>query len=52
VDMPIVHGVFQMLFEGRNPRHIVTDLMSRLAKGETDGLLATTATTFGSTVRS
>lgn len=52
VDMPIVRGVFQMLFEGRNPRHIVTDLMSRLAKGETDGLLATSAAGFGPTGRS
>jgi glycerol-3-phosphate dehydrogenase (NAD(P)+) len=52
VDMPIVRGVFQMLFEGRNPRHIVTDLMSRLAKGETDGLLPSSTTTFGPTVHS
>ena len=52
VDMPIVRGVFQMLFEGRNPRHIVTDLMSRLAKGETDGLLHTSTASFGPTVRS
>ena len=47
VDMPIVRGVFQMLFEGRNPRHIVTDLMSRLAKGETDGLFSSSTATFG-----
>ena len=47
VDMPIVRGVYQMLFEGRNPRHIVTDLMSRLAKGETDGLFATSTGTIG-----
>ncbi len=47
VDMPIVRGVFQMLFEGRNPRHIVTDLMSRLAKGETDGLFSASTATFG-----
>jgi glycerol-3-phosphate dehydrogenase (NAD(P)+) len=52
VDMPIVRGVFQMLFEGRNPRHIVTDLMSRLAKGETDGLLPSSTSTFGPTVHS
>ncbi|HBP88334.1 MAG TPA: NAD(P)H-dependent glycerol-3-phosphate dehydrogenase [Nitrospirales bacterium] len=47
VDMPIVRGVFQMIFEGRNPRHIVTDLMSRLAKGETDGLFSASTATFG-----
>lgn len=52
VDMPIVRGVFQMLVEGRNPRHIVTDLMSRLAKGETDGLLAAGTAMYGPTVRS
>lgn len=52
VDMPIVRGVFQMLVEGRNPRHIVTDLMSRLAKGETDGLLAVGTAMYGPTVRS
>ncbi len=52
VDMPIVRGVFQMLFEGRNPRHIVTDLMSRLAKGETDGLLAASAVAYGPRVPS
>lgn len=52
VDMPIVRGVFQMLVEGRNPRHIVTDLMSRLAKGETDGLLAAGTAMYDPTVRS
>ncbi len=49
VDMPIVQGVFQVLFEGQNPRHIVSDLMSRTAKGEMDGLLPTSMTTFQST---
>ncbi|MGD9852066.1 MAG: NAD(P)H-dependent glycerol-3-phosphate dehydrogenase [Nitrospirales bacterium] len=39
VDMPIVRGIYRVLFEKQNPRHIVSDLMSRTAKGETDGLL-------------
>jgi glycerol-3-phosphate dehydrogenase (NAD(P)+) len=34
VEMPIVHGVYRVLFEGNNPRHIVSDLMSRTAKSE------------------
>ena len=46
VDMPIVQGVARALFEGQNPRHIVSDLMSRSAKGETDGFLSPTRTTF------
>lgn len=46
VDMPIVQGVFQVLFEGYNPRHIVSDLMSRAAKGETDGFLSTSKIPF------
>ena len=46
VDMPIVQGVAGVLFEGQNPRHIVSDLMSRSAKGETDGFLSPTRTTF------
>ncbi|MGV7229717.1 MAG: NAD(P)H-dependent glycerol-3-phosphate dehydrogenase [Nitrospirales bacterium] len=36
VDMPIVQGVYRVLFEGNNPRHIVSDLMSRTAKSETE----------------
>ncbi len=46
VDMPIVTGVAQVLFEAKNPRHIVSDLMSRSAKGETDGFLSTSQPTF------
>jgi len=38
VDMPIVHGVYRVLFEGNNPRHIVSDLMSRTAKSETESM--------------
>ena len=34
VEMPIVHGVHAMLFEGKPPRQIVADLMSRSAKEE------------------
>jgi glycerol-3-phosphate dehydrogenase (NAD(P)+) len=34
VEMPIVQGVYGVLFEGNNPRHIVSDLMSRTAKSE------------------
>ena len=34
VEMPIVEGVYRVLFEGDNPRHIVSDLMSRTAKSE------------------
>jgi glycerol-3-phosphate dehydrogenase (NAD(P)+) len=36
VDMPIVQGVYRVIFEGNNPRHIVSDLMSRTAKSETE----------------
>jgi len=36
VEMPIVQGVYRVLFEGNNPRHIVSDLMSRTAKSETE----------------
>ena len=36
VEMPIVQGVYGVLFEGNNPRHIVSDLMSRTAKSETE----------------
>lgn len=51
VDMPIVVGIYRALFERHNPRHIVSDLMSRTAKGETDGLLPTSMTTFEPTTR-
>ncbi len=34
VEMPIVQGVHAMLFEGKPPRQIVADLMSRSAKEE------------------
>jgi len=36
VEMPIVQGVYRVLFKGDNPRHIVSDLMSRTAKSETE----------------
>ena len=36
VEMPIVEGIHQVLFEGMNPRQAVTKLMSRAAKGETN----------------
>ncbi len=36
VEMPIVQGVYGVLFEGHNPRHIVSDLMSRTAKSEVE----------------
>jgi len=51
VDMPIVRGIYLVLFEKQNPRHIVSDLMSRTAKGETDGLLPAGITSYESTVR-
>ncbi len=35
VEMPIVQGVHAMLFEGKPPKQIVADLMSRSAKEET-----------------
>jgi len=51
VDMPIVRGIYRVLFDKQNPRHIVSDLMSRTAKGETDGLLPTSMTSFEPTAR-
>ncbi len=36
VEMPIVQGVYRVLFEGNNPRHIVSDLMARTAKSESE----------------
>ncbi len=38
VEMPIAQGVYRVLFEGGNPRHIVSDLMSRTAKSETESM--------------
>ena len=38
VEMPIVQGVYRVLFENNNPRHIVSDLMARTAKSEIDGM--------------
>ncbi len=46
VDMPIVEGVYRVLFEGNNPRHIVSDLMARTAKSETESLLSDGMHTF------
>jgi len=46
VDMPIVQGVFHVVFEGQNPRHIVSDLMSRTAKGETDSMYSSSLASF------
>lgn len=51
VDMPIVRGIYRVLFEKQNPRHIVSDLMSRTAKGETDGLLPPSMPAFEPTAR-
>jgi glycerol-3-phosphate dehydrogenase (NAD(P)+) len=36
VEMPIVQGVYRVLFEGKNPRHIVSDLMARTPKSESE----------------
>ncbi len=36
IEMPIVQGVHGVLFEDHNPRHIVSDLMSRTAKSEVE----------------
>jgi glycerol-3-phosphate dehydrogenase (NAD(P)+) len=38
VEMPITEQMYQVLFEGKDPRQAVTDLMTRDAKGELDGL--------------
>lgn len=51
VDMPIVRGIYRVLFEKQNPRHVVSDLMSRTAKGETDGLLPPNLPAFEPTAR-
>jgi glycerol-3-phosphate dehydrogenase (NAD(P)+) len=36
IDMPITAEVYHVLFEGKNPRRAVTDLMVRLPKDEWD----------------
>jgi glycerol-3-phosphate dehydrogenase (NAD(P)+) len=38
VEMPITEQMYQVLFEGKDPRRAVIDLMTREAKGELDGL--------------
>lgn len=38
VEMPIAEQMYQVLFEGKDPRRAVIDLMTRDAKGELDGL--------------
>ena len=38
VEMPIAEQMYQVLFEGKDPRRAVIDLMTRNAKGELDGL--------------
>ncbi|GJL51999.1 MAG: glycerol-3-phosphate dehydrogenase [NAD(P)+] [Nitrospirales bacterium] len=39
IEMPIVDGVHQVLFEGMDPRQAVANLMNRAAKVETDRAL-------------
>ncbi len=34
IDMPIVEGVYQLLYEGKDPKQTVQDLMTRGLKGE------------------
>ncbi len=41
VDMPIVQGVYAVLFEGKTPLQAVTDLMARSAKVESDLAMVT-----------
>ena len=36
VEMPITEQVYELLYEGKEPRRVVTDLMSRGLKRETD----------------
>lgn len=38
VEMPITQGMYRVLFEGEDPRHAVTMLMSREARGELAGI--------------
>ena len=48
IEMPIVQGVYRVLFEGDNPRHIVSDLMARTAKSETENMESGGMPTFAS----
>ena len=34
IEMPIVQGIHAVLFEGKDPRHAVSELMTRSAKEE------------------
>ena len=38
IEMPIVQGVYGVLFEGKDPGQAVNELMTRAAKGETDSV--------------
>ncbi|MFC7060464.1 NAD(P)H-dependent glycerol-3-phosphate dehydrogenase [Halobacillus seohaensis] len=38
VDMPITSGIYQILFEGANPRDVVTQLMTRIRRHEMEDL--------------
>lgn len=38
IEMPITEQMYQVLFEGKDPRRAVIDLMTRDVKGELDGL--------------
>ncbi|RMH32713.1 MAG: NAD(P)-dependent glycerol-3-phosphate dehydrogenase [Nitrospirae bacterium] len=40
IDMPIVQSVYDVLFNGRNPRDAVSQLMTRAARSELDPVLA------------
>ncbi|RLB76624.1 MAG: glycerol-3-phosphate dehydrogenase, partial [Deltaproteobacteria bacterium] len=37
VDMPITEQVYQILYEGKDPKSAVRDLMTRTLKSELDG---------------
>ncbi len=37
LDVPIMTGVYQVLYEGRSPRDVVQDLLSRRQRGENRG---------------
>jgi glycerol-3-phosphate dehydrogenase (NAD(P)+) len=37
VEMPITEEVYRVIYEGRNPREAVRDLMTRQLKGELEG---------------
>ncbi len=43
ISMPIAEQVHAVLFEGKNPREAVLDLMSRAPTGEMDGLIESQA---------